>query len=39
LLRVAGEIAEREGIHQVTEDCIRKASERVESNGIEDELR
>jgi archaeal cell division control protein 6 len=39
LLRVAGEIAEREGIHQVTEDCIRRASERVESNRIEDALR
>jgi cell division control protein 6 len=39
LLRVAGEIAEREGTHQVTEDCIRKASERVESNRIEDALR
>lgn len=39
LLRVAGEIAEREGIHQVTEDCIRKASERVESNRVEDALR
>jgi cell division control protein 6 len=39
LLRVAGEIAEREGVHQVTEDCIRKASERVESNRIEDALR
>ena len=39
LLRVAGEIAEREGIHEVTEECIRKASERVESNRIEDALR
>lgn len=39
LLRVAGEIAEREGIHQVSEDCIRKASERVESNRVEDALR
>lgn len=39
LLRVAGEIAEREGIHRVTEDCIHKASERVESNRIEDALR
>jgi cell division control protein 6 len=39
LLRVAGEIAEREGMHQVTEDCIRKASERVESNRVEDALR
>lgn len=39
LLRVAGEIAEREGIRQVTEDCIRKATERVESNRIEDALR
>jgi cell division control protein 6 len=39
LLRVAGEIAEREGMHQVSEECIRKASERVESNRIEDALR
>jgi len=39
LLRVAGEIAEREGAHQVTEDSIRKASERVESNRVEDALR
>src|SRR5271155_75000 len=39
LLRVAGEIAEREGKHEITEDCIRKASERVESNRIEDALR
>lgn len=39
LLRVAGEIAEREGVYEVTEECIRKASERVESNRIEDALR
>ena len=39
LLRVAGEIAERDGRHQVSEDCIRKSSERVESNKIEDALR
>jgi archaeal cell division control protein 6 len=39
LLRVAGEIAEREGKHEVTEDCIRKASERVETNRIDDALR
>ncbi len=39
LLRVAGEIAEREGMHQVTEECIRKASERVETNRVEDALR
>lgn len=39
LLRVAGEIAEREGTHQVTEECIRKASERVETNRIDDALR
>lgn len=39
LLRVAGEIAERGGMREVTEDCIRKASERVESNRIEDALR
>ncbi|MDA4136403.1 MAG: orc1/cdc6 family replication initiation protein [Thaumarchaeota archaeon] len=39
LLRVAGEIAERGGMREVTEDCIRRASERVESNRIEDALR
>jgi cell division control protein 6 len=39
LLRVAGEIAEREGMHEITEDCIRRASERVESNRVEDALR
>jgi len=39
LLRVAGEIAEREGKHEITEDCIRKASERVETNRIDDALR
>lgn len=39
LLRVAGEIAEREGKHEVTEDCIRKASERVESSRIDDAMR
>jgi archaeal cell division control protein 6 len=39
LLRVAGEIAEREGKHEVTEDCIRRASERVETNRIDDALR
>ncbi len=39
LLRVAGEIAEREGVLQITEECIRRASERVESNRIEDALR
>lgn len=39
LLRVAGEIAEREALHTVSEDCIRRASERVESNRVEDALR
>jgi archaeal cell division control protein 6 len=39
LLRVAGEIAEREALHKVSEECIRRASERVESNRIEDALR
>lgn len=39
LLRVAGEIAEREALHEVSEDCIRRASERVESNRVEDALR
>lgn len=39
LLRVAGEIAEREALHEVTEDCVHRASDRVESNRIEDALR
>lgn len=39
LLRVAGEIAERDGTLQVTEESIRRASERVESNRVEDALR
>lgn len=39
LLRVAGEIAERGGMYSVSDECIHKASERVESNRIEDALR
>ncbi len=39
LLRIAGEIAEREGLRLVTEDCIRRASERAESDRAEDALR
>jgi archaeal cell division control protein 6 len=38
LLRIAGEVAEREGRQQVDEECIRKASEKVERDRIEEAL-
>ena len=39
LLRVSGEIAERDGKHQIDQECVKNASERVESNRVEDALR
>jgi len=39
LLRIAGEIAERDGKRQIDQQCVKKASERVESDRIEDALR
>jgi cell division control protein 6 len=38
LLRVAGEIAEREGFQKINESCIRKASEKAERDRIEEAL-
>ena len=38
LLRIAGEIAEREGYQRVDEDCLRKASDKVEHDRIEEGL-
>lgn len=39
LLRVAGEVAEREGLSRVDDNCVRKASEKVEKDRVEDALR
>jgi archaeal cell division control protein 6 len=39
LLRIAGETAERDGKRQIDQDCVKKASERVESDRVEDALR
>ena len=39
LLRIAGEVAEREGSQKVDDACIRKASEKVEYDRIEEALR
>jgi cell division control protein 6 len=39
LLRIAGEVAEREGFQTVDDTCIRKASEKVEYDRIEEALR
>ncbi len=35
LLRVAGEVAEREGHQRVDEDCLRKASDKIERDAVE----
>jgi cell division control protein 6 len=39
LLRIAGEVAEREGLAQVDDSCVRKASEKVEQDRVEEALR
>lgn len=39
LLRVAGEVAEREGRPHVDDVCVRRASEKVERDRVEDALR
>jgi cell division control protein 6 len=38
LLRIAGEVAEREGHQSVDEECIRKASQKVERDRVEEAL-
>jgi len=39
LLRIAGEVAEREGLQQVDDSCVRKASEKAEQDRVEEALR
>jgi len=39
LLRIAGEIAEREGLKAVDDECVRKASDKMEHERIEEALR
>lgn len=39
LLRIAGEVAEREGLQQIDDSCVRRASEKVEQDRIEEALR
>jgi len=39
LLRIAGEVAEREGLGQVDDSCVRRASEKMEHDRIEEALR
>jgi cell division control protein 6 len=39
LLRIAGEVAEREGRQQVDEECLRKASAKAEHDQVEEGLR
>ena len=39
LLRIAGEVAEREGLRQIDDSCVRKASEKAEQDRVEEALR
>jgi cell division control protein 6 len=39
LLRIAGEVAEREGMQQIDDSCVRRASEKVEQDRVEEALR
>ncbi len=39
LLRIAGEVAEREGSQRIDEECIRKASQKAEHDRVEEALR
>jgi cell division control protein 6 len=39
LLRVAGEVADREGLEKIDEQCIRKASQKAEHDRVEEALR
>lgn len=39
LLRVAGEVADREGLQMIDEECIRKASQKAEHDRVEEALR
>jgi archaeal cell division control protein 6 len=39
LLRIAGEVAEREGLKQIDDSCIRKASEKMEVDRVDEAIR
>jgi archaeal cell division control protein 6 len=39
LLRIAGEVAERDGLKQIDDSCIRKASEKMEVDRVDEAIR
>lgn len=39
LLRIAGEVAEREGLKEIDDSCIRRASDKMEHDRVEEALR
>jgi archaeal cell division control protein 6 len=39
LLRIAGEVAEREGLRRIDESCIRKASDKMEIDRVDEAIR
>jgi len=39
LLRIAGEVAEREGLRQIDDSCVRKASDKMEHDRVEEAIR
>ncbi len=39
LLRIAGEVAEREGLKQIDDSCIRRASEKMEVDRVDEAIR
>jgi cell division control protein 6 len=39
LLRIAGEVAEREGLGQVDDTCVKKASDKMEHDRVEEAIR
>ncbi len=39
LLRIAGEVAEREGLRQVEDACVKKASDKMEHDRVEEAIR
>jgi cell division control protein 6 len=39
LLRIAGEVAEREGLRQVDDNCVKKASDKMEHDRVEEAIR
>lgn len=39
LLRIAGEVAEREGLNEIDDSCIRKASDKMEVDRVDEAIR